>query len=59
MPYTRKDLHKDIDELLDRHHMGEELTMNFGKIILEIQFQNNKVETRFKERESTKERVLA
>jgi len=59
MPYTRKDLHKDIDELLDAHNFGEELTIHFGKLVFEAQFQNGNVEVTFGERESKKKRTSA
>jgi len=58
MPYTRKDLHKDIDALLDAHNFSDDLSLSFGKLHLEVQFQNGKVEVKFHERESFKERTL-
>lgn len=59
MPYTRKDLHKDIDDLLDKKGYGDDLSIDFGKILIEVAFQNGKVQTRTIDRESFRERTVS
>ena len=59
MAYSRKDLHKDIDDLLDQKGYGEDISMRFGRIIMEVSIQDGKVHTRMIDRESFRERNVA
>lgn len=59
MPYTRKDLHDDIDDLLNKKGYGDDLSMKFGRILVEISFQDGKLHTRVIDRESFRERNVA
>lgn len=59
MPYSRKELHRDLDDLLDKKGYGDDISMEFGRIHIEISFQNGKVQLKHIDRESFSGKVIA
>jgi len=57
MSLTRKRLHQVIDEKLDELGYGETILIQYGKIGIEISFQDGKETIVLKERETSTSRV--
>lgn len=55
-PLTRKELHAELDQALDRWGYEEEIPIAFGRITLDVQIEHNEVTARVAERELTRKR---
>jgi hypothetical protein len=55
-PLTRRELHAEVDQQLDRFGYGEEIPIDFGRLTIDVQIEHGEVTTTIGERQLRRKR---